>query len=306
MCAIGLNDTQPCTLGNPCSARDDPTEDLVIMIEAAIGDRPVTVIDQANSPYEEGCLPTTLCSYVPNLVDQYGLRPQYSRIPGAEDRAPRYNVPRFYIPASTEWQLQLNNKNELRPDRGVYTLRVTQLQYMEGLISDGEIIPGCASYGQWRYFRVLTHGAKDASLTAHVTSASGRGLGGVYVRMHAAPTEAVYDAMTARGSPASAPQRVTASPCLLNVSTMWHIGIMLEDEATAISRGVPPTTFSLAVHLENALLDMNTGYATPRGADGEELPAQGTDGDGFACCGVFKYFFVPNVPPHLLCRLCSR
>ena len=41
---------------------------------------------------------------------------------------------------------------------------------------------------------------------------------------------------------------------------------------------------------------------TPRGSDGTLVPAKGTDGDGFACCGVFKYFLVPTLPSHLSLR----
>ena len=317
VCAIGLNDTQPCTVGHACSGRDAPTDDLVLMIEGAIGsDRPMTYIDETNSQYEQGCLPETLCTYVPNLVDRFGLRPAFSSIPGAEDRLPRYNVPAYYIPVSTEWTDQVNNKNELRPDRGVYTLTVRQLHYAEGDLVDGEMRPGCVGYGQWRHFRIQTLGAHASSLTVHAVAESGRGLGGVYVRQYWAPTESEYAAMTARGVPASSPQRVTLSPCALNVSTNLFIAVMLEDEATATSRGVPPTTFTLSVRLENAVLDMHDGQVIPRGGDalidGDALqltrqrdanPARGRNGDGFACCGVFKYFLVPRVPPHLSLRV---
>ena len=314
VCEIGLNDTKPCTLGHPCSNPTDPTDDLVLMIEAVVGQRPVTFIDVPNSPYEEGCLPETLCSYVPNLVDRFGQRPDFSSIPGALDRMPRYNLPKYYIPINTEWHLQLNNKNELRPDRGVYTMQVTQLQYEEGTMVNGEMRPGCVSYGQWRRFGILTTSARDASVLVHALAHSGRGLGGVYVRMHQPPTELTYDAMTARGSQWSSPQRVAASPCLLNRSTYWHIALMLEEESVATSRGVPPTQFTLSLNLEDALLEATQspsnakGLVLPRGGDNGNSswwngnPARGQTGDGFACCGVFKYFLVPNVPAHLSLR----
>lgn len=118
-CSLGLNDSAACTLGTPCSAAGDgglgglgggssggggggggvggSLDQLVVMIEAVVGnDRPVTFIDQPNSPYRLGCEPQqtgTLCQFVRNLVGRDGLRPDRSAIPGAEDRPPRYNVP---------------------------------------------------------------------------------------------------------------------------------------------------------------------------------------------------------------------
>ena len=310
MCEIGLNDTQPCTVGHACSSPESPTDDLVIMIEAVIGNRPVTYIRPDKSQNEDGCVEVDgVCSYVPNLVDRFGMRPDISAIPDPQNpgpQLPRYNVPWRYIPASlTGWWLPPAadlNKNELRPDRGTYTLRVTQLHYAEGELVQNEQRPGCVGYGQWRHFRITTHGAHDASLTVHAVAQSGRGLGGVYVRQYYPPNELEYSAMTARGVPSSSPQRVSISPCLLNQSTTWFIAVMLEDAATAVSRGVPPTPFVLSVRLEHSVLSMDGGQVVPRGGDDADLPARGLGGDGFACCGVFKYFLVPNVPAHLSLR----
>ena len=92
---------------------------------------------------------------------------------------------------------------------------------------------------------------------------------------------------------------MTVSPCALNTSTVWHVAVMLEDHATAVSRGVAPTRFELSVHLENALLDPRSGSVAPRGGDAADLPAKGQGGDGFVCCGGFKYFLLPSVPAHL-------
>ena len=100
------------------------------MIEALIGDdRPVTYIDQSQSPHEQGCepgsgsnceyaiaqitarsprdhqtltLPATRIHpplpphprrYMRNFVDRFGLRPSFSAIPLYEDEPPRYNDP---------------------------------------------------------------------------------------------------------------------------------------------------------------------------------------------------------------------
>ena len=301
VCPIGLNDTAPCTIGHSCSSALDSTAELVLMIEATVGDdRPVTSVDAANSNYASGCEPAAACSYVLNMVDRYGLRPTRSSIPGAEDREPRYNDPASYQQVA-DWQNFVDNRNELRYDRGVYRLTVTKLAYAEGLLLPGESRPGCVSYGQWRHFHIVTTGAQDATLSVHATAESGRGLGGLYVRQGLAPTEQAYAALAERGSPASTPQRVTVSPCDLNVSTVWHVAVMLEDQATATSRGVPPTRFLLSVHLEDSLLGGGTSRSRvlPRGGDRAGSPAAGASGDGFVCCGAFKYFLVPRVPPHL-------
>lgn len=199
----------------------------------------------------------------------------------------------------TDWQLRLDNKNELRDDRGVYRLVVAQLRYAEGEMVPDEVRPGCITYGQWRHFRITTTSARDASITVVVNAASGRGLAGLYVRQYARPSEKLFTAMAERGAPASTPQRVTVSPCNVNVSTTWHIAVMLEEQAIAISRGVTPTAFSLSVHLESAILDQSAGVVVPRGGDSASMPAKGLAGDGFACCGAFKYFLVPRLPAHL-------
>lgn len=201
-----------------------------------------------------------------------------------------------------DWHLRLDTRNELRVDRGVYRLSVTQLQYSEVDLVDGEQRPGCVSFGQWRYFRIRTSSAADASITVHALAGSGRGLGGVYLQQWGQPTETSYAAMAERGDPMASAQRVSVSPCSLNVSTVWWVAVMLEDHATATSRGVPPTQFVLSVRLENSILPMRSGSVTPRGSDDPSLPARGTGGDGFACCGAFKYFLVPQVAAHMSLR----
>lgn len=302
-CMLGLNDTAPCTVGHACSSASDSPLDIVIMVEASIGaDRPVTYIDAANSNYAQGCEPAASCVYVRNLVDRHGYRPAKSAIAGAQDRLPRYNDPSAYQNV-LEWDTRNDNRNELRPDRGVYRLTVTKLEYIEGELLDGESRPGCVSYGQWRHFYIVTTSAADATLSVHATTTSGRGLGGVYVRQSARPTQTAYTALAERGAPASTPQRVTVSPCALNTSTTWYISVYLEERQTAISRGVPPTSFVLSVHLEDSILHPSSrALVLPRGGDKPLRPAAGLNGDGFVCCGVSKYFLVPRVPSHLSLR----
>ena len=72
---------------------------------------------------------------------------------------------------------------------------------------------------------------------------------------------------------------------------MW-----LDSRTQAHARGLRPTEFTLAVHLEDPTLLPQGGKVLPRGGDGVQ-PATGKMGDGFVCCGVFKYHLVPQVPP---------
>jgi hypothetical protein len=235
-------------------------------------------------------------------VDWRGLRPTLSAIPSVDPQPPRYNVPANYIPADVNWAQAVTNLNELRPDRGTYRLRVEQLEFTEGSLVQDEGRPGCVSYGQLRRFTITTTNARDASLTLHLSSASARGVAALYVGEGAPPTEAAYTAMAERASTARTPLRVTLSPCSVRTPTTWHVAVLLEPRDVAISRGVPPTTFTLSTHLESALLPRRDGAVVPRGADSPDVPARGSGGDGFVCCGVFKYFLVPTVPSHLSVR----
>ena len=57
------------------------------------------------------------------------------------------------------------------------------------------------------------------------------------------------------------------------------------------------TEFTLSVHLEDPTLPPEGGQVYLRGGDGARSSA-GATGDGFVCCGGFKYHLVPAVPPH--------
>jgi hypothetical protein len=49
--------------------------------------------------------------------------------------------------------------------------------------------------------------------------------------------------MVERADPSSQPLRLSLSPCAIRLPTTWHIAVMLEPRAVAISRGLVPTRF---------------------------------------------------------------
>ena len=278
-CTVGLNTSAPCFIGSECTPlsaaaavgahpeEDDgpATLDLVLMIEAVVLDeRPVTYIDQSNSPYKRDCEPEPagdLCQYVRNLVDRDGQRPVRTTVPLAngilEEGPARYNVPGLYIPAEpSTWHLQTATRNELRDDRGVYRLRFTQLYFAEGSLVQNEGRPGCLSYGQMRRFTIETTDAKDATLSLHVRADQPAGISVLYVGENFAPSEADYTAMVERSSSdeISSSMRLAVSPCALRERTTWHLALALEPQSIAVARGVTPTQFVLSVHLESALM----------------------------------------------------
>lgn len=218
-CELGLNDTAACVLGQVCTALggglpppppppshlevggEGETLDLAVMVQAEIGaSRPGTEIDNANSPWAVVVCETSAqaladnieCEYVANLVDKDGQRPLVTSIPdedGALVGKPQHNVPSVYMDQSN-WEE--NVQNELRIDRAVYRLRVTQLLYEEGELMQNEGRPGCVAFGQMRRYTIRTTSARDAALSLHALSASSQGLGAVYVGENFAPSEGSY------------------------------------------------------------------------------------------------------------------
>ena len=126
-------------------------------------------------------------------------------------------------------------------DRGIYRLTVSQLQYTEGELINDEGRPGCVAYGQMRRYKIVTTAARDATLSIHALAQSQSGLGAIYVGENQPPNERSYAAMVMRAQPSSEPLRLAISPCALRQRTTWHIGVMLEEEDLAVSRGVRPT-----------------------------------------------------------------
>lgn len=330
-CAIGLNDSLACVLGSLCTveggglppppppphwwaADAEDTLDLVVMIEARWDEeRPWTYVEDTadQSQYAPidppGRCETTNdidndCEFVRNLVDKNGQRRTVSAVPDEDGIAtgerPMYNAPvRYMAELPGTWMTEVHN--EMRLDRGVYRLRLTQLAYDEGELVQNEGRPGCVAYGQMRRYTIRTSNARDAALSIHALAASHTGLGAVYVGENFPPTTEAYTAKAERRSPASQPLRLNLSPCSVREPTTWHIGIALERAAVAAASGLLPSTYLLSVHLESALMLRKGGLVTPRGADNASVPSQGVGGDGFVCCGVIKYFLVPGVPDHL-------
>ena len=370
---LGLNTTasEPCEMGSFCSLEEDAGE-LVMLIEAEVlAARPVTYIDLGQSSYtaappayEYEQAGTAI--FVRNMVGPDGLRPEATLVPPVDEFAlpklPRYNDPRNYIPLLTNWYPAINARNDLRVDHGTYHLTVRRLQFEGGGLMQGEVRPGCASFGQWRYFHIRTRGAKEATVSLHLQTS--HGVSGLFLRQGARPTADIYDGRAGvspprgqsslitpprtrtppapphlpprpprcrRPSPCPSPRRpsrrpsprppppllptsvlpctcpaaergpgnalrLSGSACDAHKPTTWHIGVWLDSRTQAHARGMRPTEFTLAVHLEDPTLLPQGGKVLPRGGDGVQ-PATGKMGDGFVCCGGFKYHLVPQVPP---------
>ena len=94
-----------------------------------------------------------------------------------------------------------------------------------------------------RRYKIVTSSAQDAVLSLHVAAERASGLGAVYVGENFAPTESIYTAMVERADPSSQPLRLSLSPCVIRLPTTWHIAVMLEPRAVALSRGLVPTRF---------------------------------------------------------------
>ena len=138
---------------------------------------------------------------------------------------------------------QASVRNEMRLDRAVYRLRLAQLPFKEGALIPDEGRPGCVAFGQMRRYKIVTSSAQDAVLSLHVAAERASGLGAVYVGENFAPTESSYTAMVERADPSSQPLRLSLSPCVIRLPTTWHIAVMLEPRAVALSRGLVPTRF---------------------------------------------------------------
>ena len=343
---LGLNTTwnEPCEMGSFCSLEEEAGE-LVMLIEAEVLDaRPLTYFDLGQSGFVYGEYEQhstgTAAFFLRNMVGPDGLRPEVTLVPPVDEFAlpklPRYNDPRNYIPLLTNWYPAINARNDLRVDHGTYHLTVRRLQFEEGGLMQGEVRPGCASFGQWRYFHIRTRGAKEATVSLHLQTS--HGVSGLFLRQGARPTADIYDGRAGAphpswpeqpGRPApctptprpsllpfsppplspSSPRpcpaaergpgnalRLSGSACDAHKPTIWHIGVWLDSRTAAHAKGMRPTEFTLAVHLEDPTLLPQGGKVLPRGGDGVQ-PATGKMGDGFVCCGVFKYHLVPMVPP---------
>jgi hypothetical protein len=198
---LGLNTTasEPCEMGSFCSLEEEAGE-LVMLVEAEVLDaRPVTYFDLGQSGFVYGEYEQhstgTAAFFLRNMVGPDGLRPEVTLVPAADEFAdpklPRYNDPRNYIPLLTNWYPAINARNDLRVDHGTYHLTVRRLQFEEGGLMQGEVRPGCASFGQWRYFHIRTRGANEATVSLHLQTS--HGVSGLFLRQGARPTVDIHD-----------------------------------------------------------------------------------------------------------------
>ena len=198
---LGLNTTwnEPCEMGSFCSLEEEAGE-LVMLIEAEVLDaRPLTYFDLGQSGFVYGEYEQhstgTAAFFLRNMVGPDGLRPEVTLVPPVDEFAlpklPRYNDPRNYIPLLTNWYPAINARNDLRVDHGTYHLTVRRLQFEESGLMQGEVRPGCASFGQWRYFHIRTRGAKEATVSLHLQTS--HGVSGLFLRQGARPTADIYD-----------------------------------------------------------------------------------------------------------------
>jgi hypothetical protein len=149
-----------------------------------------------------------------------------------------------------------------------YTMRVTSLKFSDGLVAGNSEHRGCVSYGQWRYYSVVTTGAADAQLFAHISAP----VGGVYAALGRRPTATDYDR---RLQPPL--EELSLSPCDVTESATWHLGVYLEPQAVA---AVPETLFTLRLHTADATVQYNPAIAY----------------EGGTCCGGIMHWRVTDVP----------
>ena len=174
------------------------------------------------------------------------------------------------------------NNNELKRNVGRYGLSLRHKRFVDGGLSGQEVRPGCASYGQWRRYTVVSTGVRDANiyvqLSAPVTA--------LLLRAGGPPTLAEHDRMIGPEGTA-----LTLSPCDLRQGNVWHIAYYLaplegegEGEAVAVVGGasLSPVELTLTVQLQDA-----------RAGSGSLVLPRSDGGDGFVCCGALKLFLVP-------------
>ena len=190
--------------------------------------------------------------------------------------------------------------NQLKPMRGYYTISVHHVAFADGPIAPGTERAGCASYGQWRTFTVVTTGPADASLflEAFAVDEAGVALPGVgmplsslYVRRNKAPTKATFDVVT--HAPSSS---LSTSPCFVDEPYEYHIAAFLSDALRATATGLGPTLFKIVPTLLSA---EGPTYGTPSWPAGAVVPLVAPlfmGGGGHVCCGQFRYWVVRGVP----------
>ena len=155
-----------------------------------------------------------------------------------------------------------------------YVMRVTSLKFSDGLVAGNSEHRGCVSYGQWRYYSIVTTGAADAQLFAHISAP----VGGVYAALGRRPTTTDYDR---RLQPPL--EELSLSPCDVTEAATWYLGVHLEPQSVAT---VPETLFTLRLRTADATVLYEGGR--------DRNPAIAYEGG--TCCGGMMHWRVPDVP----------
>ena len=230
-CEIGLNDTEACVAALFCTESLAETMEYVIGIESVVSaDRPTMCINAAKSSYATNEMLEDGCTAVTHMVGPEGVRTLTSAVPGAEGELPRWNDPKnFIVNRPNDWTFSPETRNDLKHERARYRLRVSQLSFSEGALRmaegamvNGELRPGCVSYGQWRYYSVQTSGANDAAISV----VASEGIGMLLVRADAKPTMREHGALARRRVDGGS-VRATLTPCDPSVPTLWHVRLSL-------------------------------------------------------------------------------
>ena len=167
-----------------------------------------------------------------------------------------------------------------------FTLTVAHERFDDSALSTAESRLGCLAFGQWRHYRIVTHGAIDATLDATIDVP----VSALYARRDAPPTETEYDAI--------APwplQRIAVSGCDVQSAAVWYVAARLDVRTLAASRSPPllQQRFSLSATLRAANVSL---IQHPLGTR-ISLP------HNYLCCDVYQDFIVEDITRSLALRV---
>jgi hypothetical protein len=181
-------------------------------------------------------------------------------------------------------EIALNNVS--LPPRHWYTISVVHERFDDSSLGSGAPRPGCLAYGQFRHYRIVTSGARDATLDAVVDVP----VSAMYARRGVPPSESEYDAL------ATWPlQRLSLSGCDVLEPTVWYVAVKLESSSLASARSPPllQQRFELTATLRAAnasLMQLAPGTRV-------SLP------HNYLCCGVYLDFIVEDLTRALALRI---
>ena len=98
------------------------------------------------------------------------------------------------------------------PLRHWYRINVVHKTFDRSDLTGGVGREGCLAYGQWRVYRIQTHGAYDAALDVVIDTP----VQAMYVRQDLPPTELEYDAIAAWPL-----RRSALTSCAVGLPTNW-------------------------------------------------------------------------------------